>query len=147
MDAADIELRNATYRLFVEQGRAPTTDEVAGAAKVTVDEVERGWRRLHDAHALVLNGGRAELRMANPFSGVPSAYRVQAGGRWWYANCAWDAFGICAALHVDGRIETSCADCGEAIAVGVRDERPDDESLLFHCLVAARHWWEDIVFT
>ena len=147
MDAADIELRNVTYRLFVEQGRAPTTYEAAGAAKATVDEVERGWRRLHDAHALVLNGGRTELRMANPFSAVPSAYRVQAGGRWWYANCAWDGFGICAALHVDGRIETSCADCGEAIAVGVRDERPDDKSLLFHCLVPAQHWWEDIVFT
>ena len=147
MDAADIELRNLTYRLFVEQGRAPTTDEVAVMAGATVDEVERSWRRLHDAHALVLNSSRTELRMANPFSAVPTAYRVQAQGRWWYANCAWDAFGICAALHVDGRIEASCADCGEAIAVGVRDERPDDENLLFHCLVPARHWWEDIVFT
>jgi hypothetical protein len=147
VDAADIELRNVTYRLFLELGRAPTTGEVAGAAGASVDEVERGWRRLHDAHALVLSGGPTELRMANPFSAVATAYRVQAGGRWWYANCAWDAFGICAALHVDGRIETSCADCGEAIAVGVRDERPDDESLRFHCLVPAQQWWEDIVFT
>ncbi|MGH2946834.1 MAG: organomercurial lyase [Solirubrobacteraceae bacterium] len=140
MDVADIELRKVTYRLFVEQGRAPTADEVGGAVGATVDEVERGWRRLHDAHALVLNGAGTELRMANPFSAVPSAYRVEARGRWWYANCAWDAFGICAALQVDGRIETSCADCGEAIAVGVRDERPDDESLLFHCLVPAQQW-------
>ena len=147
MDAADIELRTVTYRLFVEQGRAPTTDEVGRAAGATVDEVEQGWRRLHDAHALVLNSAGTELRMANPFSAVPSAYRVQAGARWWYANCAWDAVGICAALHVDGRIDTSCADCGEAITVGVRDERPDDESLLFHCLVPAQQWWEDIVFT
>jgi hypothetical protein len=147
VDAADIELRTVTYRLFVEQGRAPTTDEVGRAAGATVDEVEQGWRRLHDAHALVLNSAGTELRMANPFSAVPSAYRVQAGARWWYANCAWDAVGICAALHVDGRIDTSCADCGEAITVGVRDERPDDESLLFHCLVPAQQWWEDIVFT
>jgi hypothetical protein len=29
----------------------------------------------------------------------------------------------------------------------VRDERPDDESLLFHCLVPAVRWWDDIVFT
>ena len=65
--------------------------------------------------------------MLNPFSVVPTAYRVHAGGRWWYGNCAWDALGICAALHVDGRIETSCPDCGEPLAVEVRDERPDDE--------------------
>ena len=85
--------------------------------------------------------------MANPFSAVPTAYRVQADGRWWYANCAWDAFGICAALHVDGRIETSCPDCGDAVNVEVHDQRPDDESLLFHCLVPAARWWNDIVFT
>jgi Alkylmercury lyase len=147
VDAADIDLRNATYRLLVEQGRAPTADEVGPAAGMTADQVRRGWHRLHDAHALVLNDAGTELRMANPFSAVPTAYRVEAGARWWYANCAWDAFGICAALHADGQIVTSCPDCGEAIAVRVRDKRPDDESLLFHCLVPARQWWEDIVFT
>jgi len=110
-------------------------------------DVVAAWRRLHDAHALVLNAAGDALRMANPFSAVPSAYRVRADGRWWYANCAWDALGICAALHVDGRVETSCPDCGEPIAVEVRDRRPDDESLLFHCLVPAQEWWSDIVFT
>jgi hypothetical protein len=142
MDDADIAIRNRTYRQFVEFGRAPTPAEVGDPG-----EVLAAWRRLHDAHALVLNAATDELRMANPFSAVPTAYRVQAGGRWWYANCAWDAFGICAALHVDGRIETSCPDCGEAIAVEVHDERPDDESLVFHCLVPARDWWADIAYT
>ncbi len=85
--------------------------------------------------------------MLNPFSVVPTAYRVHARDRWWYANCAWDAFGICAALGADGRIESSCPDCGEPIAVDVRDERPEDETLLFHCLVPAQRWWADIVFT
>lgn len=147
MDTADVELRNLTYRLFVEEGRAPTADEVGAAAGVPVDEVLRGWRRLHEAHALVLNGAGTQLVMANPFSAVPSPFRVEAAGRWWYANCAWDAFGVCAALQADGRIETSCPDCGEPIEVGVRDQRPDDKSLLFHCLVPAEQWWEDIVFT
>jgi hypothetical protein len=143
----DLELRNSTYNLFVELGRAPTAEEAAHATGSTVAEVEAGWRRLHEAHALVLSPAAPEIRMANPFSAVATAHRVQADGRWWYANCAWDAFGICAALHADGRVETSCPDCGERIAVEVRDERPDDESLLFHCLVPAERWWDDIVFT
>jgi hypothetical protein len=147
VDDRDVELRNLTYRLFVELGRAPTVDEVAAAAGASSDEVEQAWRRLHDEHALVLNASGTEIRMANPFSAVPTAYRVEAGGRWWYANCAWDAFGICAALHVDGRIETSCVDCGEPLAVAVRDRRPDDDRLLFHCLVPAARWWDDIVYT
>jgi alkylmercury lyase-like protein len=140
-------VRNLTYGLFVELGRAPTAEEVGQAAGLSPAEVVALWRELDEAHALVLNPATAEIRMANPFSAVPTAYRVEAGGRWWYGNCAWDAVGICAALHVDGRIETSCPDCGEPIALEVRDQRVDDEGLLFHCLVPARHWWDDIVFT
>ncbi len=142
MDEGELALRNRTYAFFVDHGRAPAADELGDP-----DAVVAGWRRLHDAHALVLSPGTEEPRMLNPFSTVPTAYRVNAGGRWWYANCAWDAFGICAALHADGRIEASCPDCGEPFAVEVRDELPDDESLLFHCLVPARQWWDDIVFT
>jgi hypothetical protein len=109
--------------------------------------VVEGWRRLHEEHALVLNPATDEIRMANPFSAVPTAYRVQAGGRWWYANCAWDAFGILAALDVDGRVESSCPDCGEPYAAEVEDRRIDRPELLFHCLVPAARWWDDIVFT
>ena len=95
----------------------------------------------------MLDSATDKLRMANPFSAAPTAYRVQADGRSWFANCAWDAFGICAALHVDGRIETTCPDCGDAVEIEVADGRSSDESLLFHCLVPAARWWDDIGFT
>ena len=68
-----------------------------------------------------------EIRMANPFSAVPTAFRVSAAGRWWYANCAWDAFGICAALHADGRIESVLRGLREAVRVAVDGGEPDDE--------------------
>jgi hypothetical protein len=106
-----------------------------------------GWRRLSAEHALVVSQVSSEIIMANPFSAVPTAYRVHAAGRWWYANCAWDAFGVCAALHADGEIESSCPDCGHELRIAVRDYRPDDLSLRFHCPVPATRWWDDIVFT
>jgi Alkylmercury lyase len=143
----DLELRNRTYGLLVSLGRAPTAAETADAAGMTTAEVRAAWRRLHDEHALVLDASGGEIRMASPFSAVPTAYRVEAAGHWWYANCAWDAFGICAALDADGRIESSCPDCGEEISIEVKDLRPDDEMLVFHCLVPAATWWDDIVFT
>jgi len=142
VDEADLQLRRRTYGFFVEHGRAPVAAELGGGK-----EVLAGWRRLHDEHALVLNGATDELRMLNPFSVGPTAYRVRAADRWWYGNCAWDAVGICAALHTDGRVETSCPDCGVPLVVEIRRERPDDESLLFHCLVPAKRWWDDIAFT
>ena len=143
----DLELRNWTYRQVVALGRVPFARELAAVIGRSEEQVREGWRDLHEDHALVLDAMGAEIRMANPFAAVPTAYRVHVRGRWWYANCAWDAFGICAALHADGRIETSCADCGGPLHVEVRDEQPDDQGLLFHCLVPAARWWEDVVFT
>jgi hypothetical protein len=142
VDEIDLELRRRTYAYFVEHGRAPAAADLGDPGDVVA-----GWRRLDAEHAVVLDPVTDELRMLNPFSMVPTAYRVRADDRWWYGNCAWDALGICAALQVDGRIETSCPDCGEPLVVEVRDELPDDDSLVFHCLVPAAHWWDDIVFT
>jgi Alkylmercury lyase len=146
MDPADLAVRSATYHLFVELGRAPSAHEVAAAVGRTGSDVEETWRRLHDAHALVLDRD-GSIRMANPFSGVATPFRVQADGRSWYANCAWDAIGICAALDRDGAIETTCPDCDEAIALTIERRRPSDPTLLFHSLVPARRWWDDIVLT
>lgn len=147
VDQPDIAIRNLTYRLFVEKGRAPTVGDVAAQSGSSVDDISAAWLRLHDAHAIVLYDGTTHLRMAHPFSADQTPYRVWADEKWWFANCAWDAFGICAALHSDGRIETSCAECGEPIVCEVRDAQVSDENLLFHCLVPTAHWWDDIVFT
>jgi hypothetical protein len=147
VDEFDLRVRRATYGLFAERGSTPAVAELARLTESTEQDIAASWLRLHDAHALVLRPATTEVWMLNPFSAVPTAYRVQADGRWWYGNCAWDAFGICAALGVDGRIETVCADCGTELVINVIDERPDATDLVFHCLVPAAHWWDDIGFT
>ena len=102
MDERDREIRNRTYQLFVELGRAPTPDEV-GPGTQERPSTQEAWQRLHDAHALVLDEAGA-IRMANPFSAVPTPYRVHACGRVWYANCAWDA---ATAMQVGKAIESA----------------------------------------
>jgi hypothetical protein len=142
----DLAIRNATYRLFAELGRAPTVDEVAAVAGEWSESVGNAWRRLHDAHALVLDG-EGRLRMANPFSAVETPHQVEASGRTWYANCGWDAFGIGVVLRTASTVHTTCADCGEALDIAVRDFRPTTDDAVFHVLVPAREWWTDIGYT
>ncbi len=119
---------------------------MAARTDAAPDEVAAAWRRLHDGHALVLDQAGAIL-MANPFSAVETPHRVEAAGRSWFGNCGWDAFGIGAALHVDSTIHTTCADCGESIDLDVRNGLPADKEPVFHILVPAREWWNDIRFT
>jgi Alkylmercury lyase len=139
MDEHDRELRNRIYAQLVELGRVPTLSETGADGE--------SLRRLHDEHALVLEVDGSAIRMLNPFSGTRTPYRVAAGGSSWFGNCVWDAFGIPAALGVDGHVSANCLDCGEALEVEVVAGRPEPDNLVAHILLPARRWWEDIVFT
>ncbi len=147
MDEHDVRIRNFLYRRFVETGQTPHIADVTREFELSQEAADAALRRLHDAHALVLERVALEIRMLNPFSCVPSAWRVEAAGRTWFSNCAWDSFAVCAALHSDGHIESTCADCGEPLAVDVRERKAVQRDYLFHVLVPARQWWDDIVFT
>ena len=148
MDELDLRIRNHIYAAFVAEGRAQTTAETAAALGLAEDEVAAAYRRLDDAHALVLHPGTTEIRMLNPFSAVETPHRVEAGGRSWFANCAWDALGIPAVMHTDGVVDSECPDCGERLELEVHgDELVRGNELLVHFVVPARHWWDDIAFT
>jgi alkylmercury lyase-like protein len=148
MDALDLRVRNHAYGSFVADGRARTAAESAAELDLPVDEVAASYLRLHDAHALVLEPDGARIRMLNPFSAVATRHRVDAAGRPWYGNCAWDALGIPAALHVDGVVRSECADCGEPAELEVRDgSLVRGSELLVHFVVPACRWWDDIIFT
>jgi alkylmercury lyase-like protein len=146
MERLDLDVRNVTYRLMVETGRAPSASDVAGVAGLDEVAVRDAWRRLHAAHAIVLDEDGA-IRMLNPFSAVPTTFRVTAAGRDWYANCGWDAFGIGAALGVDSVIHTGCPDCHEPLTISVQHGHPEPSDLIWHVAVPARDWWHDIGYT
>jgi hypothetical protein len=148
MDELDLRVRNEVYTAFVRDGRVPSAADTAAALGLAPEEAEGAFRRLHDEHALVLQPGSAEIRMLNPFSAVETQHRVESGGRSWFANCAWDALGIPAALHADGRVQSRCPDCGEPLELEVREGvLARGAELLVHFVVPARQWWDDIGFT
>jgi hypothetical protein len=148
VDVLDLDVRRHVYFSVVASGRPPTTAETADELGFSETEIDDAYRRLHDAHALVLFPDTTEVWMANPFCFAPTPHTVTAAGREWTGTCAWDALGIPAAFHGDGRIASSCACCGEPIALEVRDGAlVEGADVLVHILVPARRWWEDIGFT
>jgi hypothetical protein len=148
VDELDLRIRSEVYASFVRTGNAPRAAETAESLGLAPHEVEHAFRRLHDAHALVLRPGTTEIRMLNPFSAIETPHRVHADGRDWYANCAWDALGIPAALDADAVVESECPDCGESLELEVHaGELVHGAHLRVHFVVPARHWWDDIGFT
>lgn len=128
-----VALRRLVYRHFADTGAPPHLER----AELEALEAE---------HAVVLSDTGA-VELANPFAAPPTDFIVSTGARDYAAVCAWDALGILAALDVDGRVKTSCPDCGEQIAVEVAGAQVRDADAVVHFLVPAARWYEDLRFT
>jgi len=143
----DLEVRLAVYRHFVATGGRPTPAQTAAGAATDVPAVLEAYRRLGDQRILVLEPDDASIRMAAPFSGVPTPHVVESGGVSYFANCAWDALGIPAALAKPATIRSRCGQSLDPLRLEVTAKGLQRSDWLFHCLVPAAHWWDDVVFT
>ena len=139
-------VRDAIYAAVVEHAVTPGVEATARATGIDAGGVDAAYRALADAHVIVLQPGTSIVAWAPPFSGVATAFRTAVGEASWYAPCAWDAFGILAALGRDGSIDARCAWSGEALACGVAGGRAHGGAVV-HLLVPAAHFWDDIFFT
>ena len=85
--------------------------------------------------------------MAFPFSAVPTPFRVDAQDKSYWANCAWDALAIPAAMHCDAEIETSCAENKQPISLAVRDDQIIHHGERVHFLLPFQRWYTDLAYT
>ena len=130
MDDALLQLRRAIFESFAATGAPPDLPD------------SPGLRTLAERHVVVLDDG-ARIRMAHPFAAHHDGARVDAQGRTWWGNCAWDGFGIVHALGLPDATVTA-----QGIAVRVRDGIPEpDAGVVFAVAVPAAHWWDDIDHT
>jgi len=143
----DTRTKLAIYGHFAETGQGPSVETVAGLVGSDVRSVLDAYQRLRAQRVLALEPDGASIRMAPPFSGVPTQHIVHAGGVRYFANCAWDALGVPAALHRAGEVRSRCEQSGEPLHLEVGLNGPEPSTWLFHCLVPAAKWWDDIVFT
>lgn len=147
MDPLFQDLRLYIYAQMVETSAAPSAADSARALSRPLAEIEAAYQALADARMIVLRPASTTIWMAMPFSNMQTAHTVIAGGRAYYANCAWDAFGIPALLGADARIFTTCADCGGALERKVANGAISETRGLVHFALPARRWWDDVGFT
>ena len=143
----DTAVKVAIYRSTAQTGRPPSLDTVAQQVDAAPDTVRQAYTRLRTSRVLFLEPDGVTIRMAPPFSGVPTQHRVTVDEIEYYANCAWDALGIPAALHRPGLVRSRCEQSLEPLLLSVSEGGPKASTWLFHCLVPAAKWWDDLVFT
>lgn len=153
MTQLERSLRLAIYRYFVGRGDAPDLGDIADGLGASWASVAKAALRLHDLHAIALGPDRTrsrprmQVRMAHPFSGVPTAYTVETSDRAYPVNCAWDALALPPLLGKDGICRTMCPISGEPLVIEVRDGEAVDHGGIVHFAVPAKDFWADIGFT
>ena len=135
------------YAHFVATAQPPTIEQTAQHLAISSDAAATLYHALEARHALLLEAGTTRIRMANPFSALPTQFEVMANGRTYWANCAWDAFGIPAALHTDADITACCASASTPLHIRVRGASFLGGSGLVHFALPCRRWYDDLVFT
>ena len=140
------DVRRAIYAALMQTGRVPAAAQLAAMLGLDERIVAGAYRDLAEAHVIVLAPGTLDVAWAPPFSAIPTRFRSTVGSSSWYAPCAWDAFGIPAALRRDAVIEARCAWSGQPIASGVEKGRAYGDGVI-HLLVPAARFWDDIGFT
>ena len=129
VNPAQLQLRAEIFRRFAQTGAPP---EMPDSPEL---------RALAERHVVGLDE-HGRIRMAHPFAAHRDGARVDAAGRTWWGNCAWDGFGIVHALGLPEATVTA-----QGIAVRVRGGVPDETDAVFAVAVPAAHWWDDIAHT
>ena len=142
----DTAVRLRLYSEFTSTGRAPSAQRLSELMQLSLAEVRASLERLAAGKVIVLQPESREILMANPLCAVPTPFLVRAKDHSFFGSCVWDALGIIAMLKQDATLETSCACCGEAMAIDVHDGHPSTKGII-HFAIPAKRWWENIVFT
>ena len=142
-------LRLYVYDEILTRGRVPTLADIAAHFETEPAEARRTLGQVRIGKTILVDPRSGEIWMAGPFSARQTLYRVLGNGITWWANCAWDMFGIAHMVQARVTVHTRCPDCGEQITVSCSPSAPAgaDEQLRIHFLVPARDWYADIGFT
>lgn len=143
----DSRVRTAIYEWIVEKTEAPVVGELAGILSEPPEAIRETYGRLFRKRVLFLEPDGETIRMAPPFSAVPTQHRVRVGDREYFANCSWDSLGIPAALHAPAEVFSRCEQTLEPIHLEVGREGPEPEPVVAHFAVPAAKWWADLVYT
>ncbi len=146
-DARLWDARHFVYAFWVEHARPPTAQDAANALGISLEHARALYDELHARHALLLVPGAHAIRMAWPFSGVPTGFRVVVGAKQYYANCAWDSLGIPAALRADADIQAFCAQTQEPLRLRIENGSVRGDSAVMYFRVPFAQWYDDLVFT
>jgi alkylmercury lyase len=104
-------------RMFVREGRAPRSAEIAIATSLSPDSVTAILRELERRDLIGLRPGTEAIQFAYPWSTERTGHRVALGAQMLWALCAIDALAAAPMYRTDVSVASACATCANKIYI------------------------------
>ena len=92
---------------IIDNGFAPSVNDLADTLKADTEEVIRGLKELQEYHGVVLHPNEPKVWVIHPFSLAPTNFYVKSSKGEWWGNCAWCSLGVAALVKEDVKITTT----------------------------------------
>ncbi len=134
---------SAIIRFVARHGYAPPMGELCRMLDCSEEECESVLARLSAIRGVILKPGSNEIWAIHPFTLMPTATYVSTADQSWWANCAWCALGIGAALGQDIRVSTKVGAHDTDLHFDVRNGEASRAELLIHFPFSPGEWWNN----
>lgn len=147
MAITNSKLHHQILRHFIDDGHAPSIDQLASQLDESRDAVVTALKALADYHGVVLQPTTSEVWVIHPFSTAPTNFWVESRRGSWWGNCAWCSLGVAALLGEDVTITTTLGGESKQIKLNIVDGRLTNDRFFVHFPIPMAHAWDNVVFT
>ena len=138
-------LHHLIIRHVIETGHAPSLQRLAELSGFTEARAISVLNKLQSIHGVILVPNSSHIWSIHPFALNPTSFWVASAeaARGWWANCAWCALGIGAAIRQDVAITTSDGGEGDPLEFFVAAGRASRADLLMNFPYPPERWWDN----
>lgn len=137
------ELHYWITRHIIERGFAPDLGTLAAMAGRSLEDTESGLRQLDAMHGVILGPNSLRIWSMHPFALSPTAHWVSCEAGGWWANCAWCALAIGAALDRHVRVVTRSGGEAQALEFDTNSVAETHPAMVLHFPYPPSCWWSD----
>jgi hypothetical protein len=134
-------------RGIIDNGFAPTVDDLSEIFNINPEEVVKGLYELQDYHGVVLHPNEPKIWAIYPFSLAPTNFYVQSQKGQWWANCAWCSLGVATLLNEDVKITTTIGAETKQIEINIVNGEIQEKNYFIHFPIPMTNVWDNVVYS
>jgi len=141
------ELHYRIIKGIIDNGFAPSIDDLADNFKSDREEVKNKLLDLQEYHGVVLHPNEPKVWVIHPFSLAPTNFYVKSKKGEWWGNCAWCSLGVATLLNEDVTITTTVGGETKQVQITIVNGEIQERNYFIHFPIPMKNAWDNVIYT